>query len=91
MTQETWTNEEWRDLTWLDKVKHNFPAWHAKFNGGECQWWNGRRWCDEFPQSWDYEIVNIEHPQRIKPGCTVQPAELRIFKEDSDAVSDKAS
>ncbi len=88
MTQEVWTDEEWRDLPWLDKLKHNFPAWHAAFNGGEAQWWNGRRWCDEYPHSWDFEIANIEYPMRIKPGCTVQPVELRIVKEDSDAGSD---
>ncbi len=86
--EETWTDEEWRDLPWLDKLKHNFPAWHAEFNGGAAQWWNGRKWCDECVGSFDFEIVDIAHPQRIKPGCTVQPVELRIVKEDSDVGSD---
>lgn len=82
------TREEWEGKTWLEKVNHNAPAWYAIHNGGMSQWWNGRRWCDEPLCSKDFEVVNIEHPQRIKPGCTVQPVELRIVKEDGHADSD---
>ena len=67
MTQETWTNEQWRSLTWAQKLNHNFTAFEAHFEGKPIQWWNGRRWCDETSGAKDYEIVNIEHPQRTKP------------------------
>ena len=67
MTRDTWTDEEWRSLSWLEKHKHNFLTWAAHFEGWSIQWWNGRRWCDETSGAKDFEIVNIEHPQRIKP------------------------
>jgi len=91
MTQETWTSEEWRDLHWLDQLKHNFPAWHANRLGHPTQWWDGTNWRDEAKTLPEYMLVNIEHPQRIKPGCTVQPVELRIVREDADASSVKTA
>lgn len=67
MSRATWTAEEWAALTWLEKHAHNFPAWVEFHNGGLIQWWNGRRWCDEASGAKDFEVVNIEYPQRVKP------------------------
>lgn len=82
------TREEWEGKTWWGKVKHNFPAWRAYLKKRPTQWWTGSEWQDEARPAPDYIIVNIEHPMRIKPGCTVRPVELRIVKEDGHAGSD---
>ena len=67
MTQDTWTDGEWRSLSWSGKHQHNYPAWEAYFAGKSIQWWNGGQWCDETSNPRDYEVVGIEHPQRVKP------------------------
>lgn len=82
--------EFWNALTWMGKMVHNFPAWHANRLGHPTQWFDGTNWLDEAKTIPEYMLVNIEHPQRIKPGCTVQPVEI-IFREGGNAGSIKTA
>ncbi len=92
MTQETWTDKEWRDLSIEARILHNGPVWIAHANRVPTQWWNGRKWADEdYHGANPHEHVQVQWPLRIKPGCTVQPVELRIVKEDSDVSSVKTA